>query len=265
MNNNRFEIGDKIVIISPEYSNDIYSNGDTGVIIDVDLYIDVESNFSCREYLISFDHLKLEDDKTKKFLWVWEREIAPISNEFYASFATYRTSYNNKSNNLIIKFAKGHESVIIPTKKYEDAGYDVYANFDETHMVIPPHQTVMIPTRLYSVVPEGYYMQLFERGSTGTRGMAQRAGVIDSGYRNEWFVPITNTTDKTIIIVKDGNFTSMYAIYQDLDYIIYPYSKAITQAVLIKVPTAKVKEISLDDLKNHKSIRGTGKIGSSGK
>ena len=101
-----------------------------------------------------------------------------------------------------IYFAGKNDSVIIPSKRKEDAGYDIYANFKGDFMMIKPHTTNLIPTGLYSAFNPKWYIQLEERGSTGTKGIAQRCGVIDSGFRNEWFVPITNTTNKVMFISK---------------------------------------------------------------
>ena len=47
--------------------------------------------------------------------------------------------------------------------------------------------------------------------------------------------------------------------------ILYPYSKAIAQALIIPVPKAEIKEISYDELKTIKSERGMGALGSSNK
>lgn len=159
-----------------------------------------------------------------------------------------------------IYFAKVRPDTKIPTKRVEDAGYDIYANFSENYMVIMPHETKMIPTGIASVCSDDYAFILKERGSTGTKGMAQRCGVIDSGFRGEWFVPVTNTNDKPIVIYKNGYKPSIFT-----DFIEYPYEKAICQAMLIPVPKTVVEEISYEDLQNIKSNRGNGALGSSQK
>ena len=46
-----------------------------------------------------------------------------------------------------IAFAKIRETAIIPSKKPEDAGYDMYANFEEDYLVIEPGKTKAIPNR----------------------------------------------------------------------------------------------------------------------
>lgn len=160
-----------------------------------------------------------------------------------------------------IYFSKIRPDTIIPSKLEENAGYDVYANFDENEMIIYPHETKMIPTGIASACSKDYYFQLFERGSTGSNGIAQRCGVIDSGYRNEWFVPLTNTTD---MILKISKHVDKVVLHEDYE-IIYPYSKGICQAVLLPVPKAEVKEIPYEELLEMKSERGLGNLGSSNK
>ena len=157
-------------------------------------------------------------------------------------------------------FARKDETVILPTKSEENAGYDIYANFTEESLIIEPHQTKMISTGLYSACHSDFYIQLMERGSTGSKGIAQRCGVIDSGYRGEWFVPLTNTTDKKLIISKDVQDTLVLE-----EVIMYPYKKAICQAVVLPVPKMNVREISIEELKNIASERGTSCLGASGK
>ncbi|MGL5767873.1 MAG: hypothetical protein ACRCX8_19735 [Sarcina sp.] len=45
----------------------------------------------------------------------------------------------------------------------------------------------------------------------------------------------------------------------------YPYEKAICQAVLIEVPKVEVVKSTVEDIRAIESTRGTGKIGSSNK
>jgi dUTP pyrophosphatase len=47
--------------------------------------------------------------------------------------------------------------------------------------------------------------------------------------------------------------------------ILYPYSKAIAQALVVPVPKIEVEEISYTELKEIKSERGMGSLGSSNK
>ena len=165
-----------------------------------------------------------------------------------------------------VKFAKVRPTAKIPTKRVEDAGYDIYANFEDDYMLITPHKTVMIPTGIASACDTDYCFVLKERGSTGTKGIAQRCGIIDSGYRDEWFVPITNTTDDYIMIAKsDDTGTNVFGSIPMKKIIRYPYEKAICQALVIPVPTVDVEEHTYEELLAIPSSRGTGALGSSGK
>jgi dUTP pyrophosphatase len=196
------------------------------------------------------------------------KQIWVNKNEIYKLILTVEENINNTDNDLF--FAKVSPSAKIPTKDDENMGYDIYADFEENFILIQPHETKMIPTGICSACSEDYAIVLKERGSTGTKGIAQRCGVIDSGYRNEWFVPVTNTTDYPLIISKltDSADILLKKLYGDISpnkITIYPYEKAICQAVVLPVPKMNVKEISLEELKAIPSKRGEGCLGSSGK
>lgn len=177
-----------------------------------------------------------------------------------------------------IYFAKLREGAKIPSKDVENGGYDIYACFDEEYIQINPGEIKLIPTGICSAFSDDYVLMLKERGSTGTKGMSQRCGIIDSGYRNEWFSPINNTSNKTIIISKDIEKTKEYIFKRDYSslkvnsmedvdrlYTFYPYSKAVTQALLLPVPKVSVVELSAEELQVIPSKRGMGALGSSGK
>jgi dUTP pyrophosphatase len=144
-------------------------------------------------------------------------------------------------------------------------GYDIYACFDEDYIVINPHETKLVPTGIASACDPGYGFLLFERGSTGSKGIARRCGVIDSGYRNEWFVGLTNTTNKVMFISKLSERETYNAYYDEVmpESFVYPYSKAIVQAIVTPVLETNKEELSYEDLKAIPSERGLGKLGSS--
>lgn len=158
-----------------------------------------------------------------------------------------------------IYFAKLKEQAMIPSKRSEDGAFDIYACFEEDEVVIAPHQTVLIPTGLASAFSQDYVAIFKERGSTGTKGIGQRCGVIDSGYRGEWFVAMTNHNAQQLVITKKeaSSYTN--------DTIVYPYEKAIAQCIMVQVPRLAVEEITVEALEAMASERGTGRLGSSGK
>lgn len=158
-----------------------------------------------------------------------------------------------------IKFAKTQEKAIIPTKRVEDAAFDIYACFEEDYITIEPHETKLIPTGIASACDTDYCIVLRERGSTGSKGLGLRCGVIDSGYRGEWFVAITNHNNFPYHISKADSKTT------PVEGKIYPYEKGIAQALIVPVPKVQTAEITYEDLQDIASERGSGKLGSSSK
>jgi dUTP pyrophosphatase len=159
-----------------------------------------------------------------------------------------------------VLFAKIRPNATIPSKRDEDGCYDLYAYFDEDYIVIPPHEITSICTGIISSFSPKYRIGFRERGSSGTRGLEVMAGLIDSGYRGEWFVCLNNTTDRNIIISKAIDKVKIIN-----NEIFYPYSKAIAQFAVEFVPKVIIKEVSADEIKSIPSERGEGVLGSSGK
>lgn len=230
----------------------------------------------------------------------WDKTNGIDSSEFIRteqpSTIKFDAEFDSQFFDLEVKFAKINEDAKIPSKNDEDAGFDLYASFEEDYIKIEPNSMVLVPTGIKSSYPKEYMALIKERGSTGTKCMSVRAGVMDSGFRNEWKVVINNTSDKTIYIVKnhDGfkkallrpyeieytvaplksELREKYTMSEYMEYkfekindrfVIYPYSKAIAQFLFIPVPKVKVTEVNVEEVDNDESIRGQGMLGSSGK
>ena len=170
-----------------------------------------------------------------------------------------------------IYFAKIRESAKIPTKKIEDAGYDVYADFEGDYFIVEPGKTRPVPTGIATAFSPKYYIQVEERSSMAKLGIKKSGGVIDSGYRGEYFIMTYNTNDKPFVIsnVDLDSIPTTFEVggkeyYRD-DVILYPSTKAICQLVLQEVPVLEEKEISYEELVTISSERGAGRFGSSGK
>lgn len=158
-----------------------------------------------------------------------------------------------------IYFAKLRDNAVIPSKRNEDGGYDIYTTFEGT-MTLYPGDIFLFPTGLVSAFDKKYRMVLKERGSSGSKGMSVRCGLIDSGYRGEWFVALNNTTySKPIVITSDLNYKDSFG------RVTYYTNKAICQAVLEEVPVVDVIESTYDFVKSFGSERQDGALGSSGK
>lgn len=159
-----------------------------------------------------------------------------------------------------VLFAKTKINAIIPSKRDEDGWYDIYPCFDSNYVRIEPRSIKLVPTGIASAFNPKYRIGLFERGSNTKSGLIVMAGRIDSGFRGEWFVALYNTNDIPVYISKEA---------QDFEkgsrFITVPYSKAIAQASVEKVPQVQIQEVDYKEILNIKSERGTGMLGSTNK
>lgn len=175
--------------------------------------------------------------------------------------------YKTKEKRMVkLWFAKVRPDGIIPSKRREDAGYDIFLAFDGEYIRLEPHETKLLPTGIASAFEPGYYFQIQERGSTGSRGIGKRCGVIDSGYRGEWFVPMTNLNTVPLYFAKESAGEYLEGLKERGErFNVYYITKAVCQAVLLPVPETEITEIPYDELMEMKSLRMTGSLGSSGK
>lgn len=161
-----------------------------------------------------------------------------------------------------IRFARVRPDAKIPSKRDEDAGYDLWPCFENDWIEIQPFESKLIPTGIASAIESNYAFIFRERGSTGTKNIKVNAGVIDSGFNGEWFVSIYNANKVPLFISKFGTTGEQSPITEHPDAILYPYDKAIAQAILIQVPHAEIEEVNYSEIANRNTERGTGQLGS---
>lgn len=152
------------------------------------------------------------------------------------------------------------EDAVLPSyAKPGDAGMDVCAAVDTS---IRPGETVIVPTGLKLAIPEGYEIQVRPRSGISYKTplrLSNSPGTIDSGYRDELGIIITNTSDKnadsenvTLDIGSKGNKSGVYEIHK---------GDRIAQIVLQEIPRMKLTVVkSVADIGND---RGGG-FGSTG-
>ena len=100
----------------------------------------------------------------------------------------------NKDVEIFVEICR--EGAIVPAyAKPGDAGMDICAAED---IVIRPSETVIIPTGLKLVIPEGYEVQVRPRSGISFKTplrLSNSPGTIDSGYRDELGIIMTNTSE----------------------------------------------------------------------
>ncbi len=170
-----------------------------------------------------------------------------------------------------IYFAKIRPTAIIPSKREEDAGYDMYSCFDGDYFVVEPGKTKGIPTGIAIAFDKKFYAQIEEKSSFAKMGIKKSGGVFDSGYRGEYIIMTYNTNDKPFVItkIKPEDVPKTFEIdgvkYKKDEVILHPATKSICQVVMQIIPKLRTQEISYDELKTISSSRGVGGFGSSGK
>lgn len=170
--------------------------------------------------------------------------------------------------NLINKiyFSKIKPNAIIPSKRAEDAGYDLYACFEEDYILLKPSEVKLIPTGVAWAASSEYYLQIEERSSTGKANMKKNGGVFDSGYRGDITIELFNARTENLII-SNLSEEELKAKYPELikPYFFFSAKKAIAQGVVHRLPILEAEEISYDDLLKISSQRGADRFGSTNK
>lgn len=142
-----------------------------------------------------------------------------------------------------LKVKRLSPAAIIPTRATEhSAGYDLYACIDEP-LPVPARGRVSVNTGVAVEIENGCAGFVFGRSGLGIRhGLApsNAVGVIDSDYRGEIIVGLSN--------------------HSDVDYIIRP-SERVAQLLILPVLTPEIEECG--ELSS--TVRGSGGFGSSGK
>ena len=147
-----------------------------------------------------------------------------------------------------VKFKRLHESAIAPTKgSAEAAGFDLYASGEKEVYYVHKGYVTIIPTGIAVEIPKGYWGCIALRSSMGfKRGFSipNGIGVIDSDYRGELKVAITNADLRNPEIVSE-----------------IKSGERIAQLLILPLP--EVELVEADDLSD--TERGTGGFGSTGR
>lgn len=132
---------------------------------------------------------------------------------------------------------------VLEKGKESDSGYDLrlQAIKDKENNIIESLETVLIHTGVYLELPDDIEVQLRPKSSLSLKGLLVHFGTVDSGYRGELLVAMTNLNK---------------------DKVELEYNRKIAQIVFNKktdVDLEKVNEI------NKETDRGEGGFGSTGK
>lgn len=141
---------------------------------------------------------------------------------------------------MILKIKKLSDNVKIPA--YQSAGaacFDIHSSSDG---VVAPCESKVFDTGLVFEIPTGYALLIYSRSGHGFKDdvrLANCVGVIDSDYRGEVKVKLTNDGPHLFTVDKGDR---------------------IAQAMLVAVP--KVELLEVEELSD--TVRGDGGFGSTG-
>jgi dUTP pyrophosphatase len=114
-----------------------------------------------------------------------------------------RLEHITRSTVIGIDFKRLNTNAQLPIKAGpEEACYDIHCIADESFsdqgtICLCPGDSHVFHTGLASYIPSGYGVFLWDRSGMGAkRNIHRLAGVIDSTYRGEWMVPLTNLGKK---------------------------------------------------------------------
>jgi dUTP pyrophosphatase len=140
---------------------------------------------------------------------------------------------------MILKIKKLHQDAKIPKyAHHDDAGCDLFAVEDT---LVKVGQRIPVPTGLVMEIPEGFVGLIWDKSGLAVKhGIKTIAGVIDSTYRGEILVAVTNLSDTDYLFEKGHK---------------------IAQMIIQRKETVEFEEV--DELTD--TVRGGGRLGSTGK
>ena len=122
-----------------------------------------------------------------------------------------------------------------------DSGMDVRSNNIEPRTIVSG-QTVAINTGIYLEIPEGYECQVRPKSSLSAKGILSHFGTIDTGYRGE-----------VIVVLSNINTNGYMHTVRYLDKV----------AQIVLVPIVQAQTIQVEDISVN-TERGIGGFGSTG-
>lgn len=127
-----------------------------------------------------------------------------------------------------------------------DAGMDVFA---AEEVIIAPGATAIVPTGLKLAIPVGYEIQVRPRSGLSLKTpirIPNSPGTIDSGYRDELGIIVSNNSDRNVCepgrtpftLEEKGNRQGTYIVRKG-DRIAQIVLQAVPKMVFTKVPSVK--------------------------
>ena len=116
-----------------------------------------------------------------------------------------------------ITFNKIHPQAVLPSRATEGSiGHDLTTT---TAVRLTKGQTHVLPTGLAMAIPTGMYGRIAERSSMAIKGISVGGGVIDSDYRGEIKVILTNNSNEDVYIKAGQRIAQIIFEYASIPFI----------------------------------------------
>lgn len=114
---------------------------------------------------------------------------------------------------LVLKIQKCREDVILPEVTNQNAGIDLRVLTEDGQPVtIQPHETFKFRTGIKMDIPEGYYIEVLPRSSTGVKKnlrLLNTVGILDEGWKGETLLFVENTGEFPITVENNERLFQM--------------------------------------------------------
>lgn len=127
---------------------------------------------------------------------------------------------------LTLKIKRINSDAVLPKfAKKGDAGFDL---FSVVTIKIKPGERVQVPTGLEMEIPKNHVGLIWDKsGISHKNGLKTLGGVIDSGYRGEILIGITNLSKKSFVFKKGEKVAQM--IIQKHEHILIKEVKKLSE------------------------------------
>lgn len=115
--------------------------------------------------------------------------------------------------NLVLNVQRLREDVILPEVTKQNAGIDLRVITDDKNPVtIQPHKTHKFRTGIKMDIPEGFYIEVVPRSSTGVKKnlrLLNTVGVLDEGWKGETLVFVENMGEEPVTVENNERLVQM--------------------------------------------------------
>ena len=114
---------------------------------------------------------------------------------------------------IILAVQRCRDDVILPEVTNQNAGIDLRVITDDRQpVIIRPHETHKFRTGIKMDIPEGFYIEVVPRSSTGVKKnlrLLNTVGVLDEGWKGETLVFVENMGNEPVTVENNERLCQM--------------------------------------------------------